>query len=133
MIKGFIAFNRGLLKMPLWIQLWVGLLVVLNMIVPLFFLGQIEARIIVGVFLVAGMLMFALTGIFGFKRILGLGHFVWFPLLAYLIPRLGAIGVSERFGLYLRLLVLTNAVSLLMDVADVIRYARGERGELPTH
>ena len=130
MIKGFIAFNSGLLKMPPWIQLWVALLVVLNMIVPLFFLEQIEARIIVGVFLVAGMLMFALTGIFGFKRVLGLGHFVWLPLLAYLIPRLAATPISEPFGLYLRLLVLANAVSLAMDIADVIRYARGERGEL---
>jgi hypothetical protein len=125
-----IRFFRGFLKLPLWIQLWLGVLVAFNLLWPLLFWEQTESRIIVAVFALAALLMFSLTGLIGFKRILGLGHFVWFPLLFYLWTRLGAYPVAESFGLYLRGLMAVNATSLVMDVADVVRYFRGEKADL---
>ena len=43
-MRSFIKFNKGLLKMPLHWQPWLLLLVTLNLIIPLFFLGQSRPR-----------------------------------------------------------------------------------------
>lgn len=122
-----IQFMRGLVRQPRWVVAWVGWLMVVNLLGPLFFLTHIEAKVVLAVFAAAGMIMGFLTGRFGFARLLGLGHFVWFPLLFWLWGRVGAAPPQEAFGLWLRMVMATNALSLLMDVTDVGRYLAGER------
>lgn len=39
---------------------------------------------------------------------------------------------SELFGFYVRVLMALNGASLVIDVADVIRYVSGDRAELVT-
>ena len=60
--------------MPLPWRLWLMLLVVINLIVPLFFLNRLEAQVVVGALLAIMVLMTALTAVSGFTRLLGLGH-----------------------------------------------------------
>ena len=73
------------------------------------------------------MLMTFLTGRFGFTRIVGLGHILWAPMLAYLFSRFGDIPATDAFGLWIRALFLLNAISLIFDAADVVRYLAGDR------
>jgi len=129
MLGGFIRFNRGLLKQPPLVLAWVMVLVVVNLLAPLFFLGRIEARVVLLTFLVAGTLMGVITSVAGFTRILGLGHFVWFPLLAWLATRIGQIPADGAYGVWLRVLMVINATSLVIDVVDVVRYVAGDRQE----
>ncbi len=82
MINAFLHFMRSLLKMPRYAQLWLVLLVIVNGIVPLFFLGRMEAQATLGIFLAGALLMIALTALSGFSRLLGAGHFLWFVLWA---------------------------------------------------
>lgn len=82
-----LKFSLGLLKLPLLIQVWLGLLVLVNLAIPVFFWHRSEARLILGAFAAAAVVMVVLTGLAGFTRLLGLGHFVWFPLLYYLWTR----------------------------------------------
>ena len=121
---------RGLLKLPLPIQLWLVVLMLFNMVLPLAFWAQAEARIIFGTVVVAALLMVLITWWVGFTRLLGLGHFVWYPLLYYLWTRLPTHPADQPFGLYLRILMILNAISLVLDVADVLRYMYGGRAEL---
>ncbi len=130
MILAFRDFMRGLRKMPLYAQLWVALLVIANGIVPLFFLGRIEADVTLIVFLANAAVMMVLTKEYGFTRILGAGHFPWFLLLVYLVTRLDAIPAADAYGLWLRAVMLINAISLIIDVTDVVRYVRGDRAEM---
>ncbi len=130
LIKALIHFMRGLLKMPRYAQLWLVLLVIVNGIVPLFFLGRMEAQATLGIFLAGALLMIALTALSGFSRLLGAGHFLWFILLGLLWTRLDQIPADDLFGLWIRVLMLINAVSLVIDVTDVIRYARGDHAEM---
>ena len=130
MIQAFLDFMRGLLKMPLYAQLWVLLLIILNGIVPLFFLGRIEAQITLVIFLISATLMMVITKLSGFTRLLGAGHFPWFILLGYLFTRLDAVSAADPYGLWLRALMVINAISLIIDVTDVARYLRGDRGEM---
>ncbi len=126
----FIKFNKGLLKLPLRVQLFLALVIAANMIVPLFFLSRLEAQVVLGAFMASFVLMVVLTSLVGFTRLLGLGHIFWFPMLYFLWPRLGQFPVDDVFGIWLRLLIGLNVVALALDILDVIRYIRGDRAEM---
>jgi hypothetical protein len=128
-MKAFIRFNRGMLKMPLHWQLWNMLLVTANLVAPLFFLDRFEAQVVLGTLMASVMLMTFLTGRFGFTRILGLGHILWIPMLAFLFSRLGDIPAGDAFGIWIRTLFVLNGISLVIDTTDVVRYIAGERNE----
>jgi hypothetical protein len=61
-------FNKGLLKLPVAIQIWLLLLMCANMIVPLFYLSGIEAQIAIVTFMASAMLMVVLNAVSGFTR-----------------------------------------------------------------
>ncbi len=128
-MDAFIKFNKGMLKMPIHWQLWLLLLVSVNLVVPLFFMDRLEAQVVVGTLLASMMLMTVLTGRYGFTRILGLGHILWVPLLYFLSTRLSDVPAGDVFGIWIRVLMALNAISLVVDASDVIRYVRGERAE----
>lgn len=115
--------------MPIPWQLWLVLLATANMVAPLFFIAQLEARVVLGVFLANFMLMTVLTAFFGFTRILGLGHLLWLPLLYFLGIRLGQIPADDWFGRWIRVAMVLNSLSLAIDAIDVIRYFNGDREE----
>lgn len=129
-MNAFMKFNRGVLRLPVHWRLWVLLLAFFNMMVPLFFFARLEARVVLGVFLASAMLMMVLTAISGFTRLLGLGHVLWLPLLYFLWTRLDQIPAGDVFGLWIRGLMVLNAVSLVIDTTDVMRYLAGERREV---
>ncbi len=129
MWKGFIRFNRGVLGMPAHWKMWLLLLVAANAVVPMVFLQHLEAQVVLGTFMISAGLMTFLTARFGFTRILGLGHFLWFPLIGFIVSRFEHLSAETPAGLWLRCLVLLNAASLLIDVTDVVRYIRGDRSE----
>lgn len=129
-MQGFIKFNKGILRMPLPIKSWVALLAVMNLVGPLFFIHRLESQVVLGTMLVGATTMGLLTARFGFTRILGLGHFYWFPMLFWLATRLGQHDLGEPFGVWLTALMIVNAISLVIDVVDVVRYVAGDRKEL---
>ena len=130
MLRALIKFNKGLMRMPILWRLWLMLMVIVNLVVPLFFLDRTEAQVVVAVFFVGALLMTVLTGLTGFSRLLGLGHILWFPLLGFLWLRLDLMPSGEPFGIWVRALMLINAISLAIDVTDVARYIAGERDEV---
>ena len=128
-MRAFITFNRGMLHMPLPWQLWLLLLVCMNLVVPLYFLNRLEAQVVVGGLLVSMLLMTVLTARTGFTRLLGLGHIAWVPLLVFLWTRLDAVPADDGFGIWIRVLITLNALSLIIDAVDVIRYIAGDRAK----
>jgi hypothetical protein len=129
-MRGFITFMQGALRSPMAIQLWLLLMAAVNGVAPLFYLDRLEARVVLGTFVIAATAMMLLTGRFGFTRILGLGHAPWLALVPYLFTRLGEIPASDTFGYWIRAVIVVNAISLIFDVVDLIRYARGERAPM---
>ena len=129
-MNAFIKFNKGLLNLPLRVKLWMGLMVIFNMIIPLFFLDRLEAQVVLAAIVASMMLMTFITGLTGFTRLLGLGHIFWVPLLYFLWMSLDQIPADGVFGLWVRALMVINAISLVIDVVDVFRYLAGERGKM---
>ena len=130
MLRAFITFNLGLLKMPPGVKVWLLALIAANMIVPAFFIATREAKIVILTMLGSMMLMTALTAWGGFTRLLGLGHILWIPLLVYLWRSLQGYPIDTGMGLWLRVLMVLNTISLGIDTVDIVRYLRGDRGEL---
>lgn len=120
-----LAFFQELLQQPARVPIWVGLLMVVNL-ASIAFWSEPLARWILGVFLLSSMLMMALHGVFGFKKILGLGHVLWVALLPVVLMRLA--DAAGDFHSYLLVWSAVTAISLAFDARDVWQYARGERG-----
>ncbi len=125
----FIKFHKGMMKIPIHWRLWLALLVIVNFVIPLFFLNRLEAQVVAGTLIASVILMTGLTALSGFTRLLGLGHIFWIPLLYFLWMRLEQNPADDFFGLWLRVLMILNAASLIIDVVDVGRYIAGDRSE----
>ena len=130
LIAGLVKIMNGIRKSPNYTIVWVAWLIGINLLVPIFFWNHPEARVIAVVFLAGGTLMGYLTTETGFSRLLGLGHVFWYPLLIWLALRMEMFPAAESFGLWIRVLMVTNAISLVIDTADVIRWLRGDRAEM---
>lgn len=128
-MRSFLRFHQGMLRMPLHWQLWLLMLVSANLVAPLFFLRHVEAQVTIAALVVSLALMTALTARYGFSRILGLGHVAWVPLLAFLVTRVTEVPATTGFGLWLRTVIVLDAVSLVIDAVDVVRFLRGDRAE----
>ena len=128
-MNAFIKLNKGMLSVPLGWKLWLMVLVVHNMMVPLFYLGRLEAQVVLGAMLAGMGLMTLITARAGYTRLLGLGHILWIPLLAWLWTRLQGIPAGDIYGFWVRSLIVVNAISLVIDTVDVIKYIAGDREE----
>ena len=129
-MNAFIKFNKGLMSQPLLVELWIGLMVIFNMIIPLFYLDRLEAQVVLASFMAGMVLMTLITAATGFSRLVGLGHIFWIPLLYFLWTHLDQIPPNDGFGVWVRTLMVINAASLAIDALDVSRYLAGERAEI---
>ncbi|WP_439619533.1 hypothetical protein [Hyphomonas sp.] len=124
-----VALNADIAAQPQWIQVWLNILIgVLGLSIP-FSLVRVEARwILLGLVLgVAGVVF--LYSLFGYSRLLGLGHVVaWTPLVIYLLARRSQWRVAETWsGKWILAALTVLIVSLAFDYLDVIRWGLGER------
>lgn len=130
-IDGSTTMTEGILSMPIGWMIWVNWMVVLNTGAILFAFRHPAARVIFVTFLLNGAFMTWLAGTYGYVRLLGLSHIVfWSPLLIYLIMKYRSEDFERAslFGRYVLIVILTNTASLVIDWIDVIRYVAGERG-----
>ena len=132
MLRAVAAFFRGVgsLAWPWW--LWIGLLFVVNFVVPLFFIGSVEAKVVMAGIVGGALIQMAILARLGYVRLLGLGHIVvWVPMLLWLVPRLSGLGEETAFGRWLTAVVVLDLASLVIDFVDVGRYLLGERQPVP--
>ena len=114
-----LMFMVEVMRQALWIRVWVVYMLIVNA-ASLLFWEQGLAQLIFYVFLLSASFMLGLYSWFGYERILGLGHVLWIPLLYWLAREYST--VSGDFKLYVTVLMVTNGLSLVFDVADVWRY-----------
>ena len=132
MFKVLIGFNRGVLAMAKPWQFWMVLLVTANMISPFFFLGTLEATVVLVGVGVSMVIMLTLFSKLGYVKLLGLGHIPWLFTVPWLWSRLGQTVESGPFYYWLVAVVVLDSISLVIDTVDVIRYWQGERHSIVT-
>jgi len=120
-------------RLPLWIQVWVGVILIPVNAVAFFLLdygiGQIAAM--AAAFVVATNIPIMLRER-GMSKLMSLPHlFAWIPLLVVLVLRLGDQSGTAPMALveqvYAAVLVVVNGISLLFDALDSWRWLRGDR------
>jgi hypothetical protein len=112
-------------------RIWVLTLMMVNM-ASLYFIDTLEGQVVLAVFMMGGMFMFTMDATLGFVRLMGAGHFLWFLMLPWLYLRLPAIEDGSLLYGWIMAVLVMNSLSLVIDVWDVIRYAKGEREPLYT-
>ena len=120
-------FLQTMLTLPKpWVA-WVMLLMAANMIVPLFYLGTPEGKVVLAAFLLGAIAQTAIFSARGFVRLLGIGHVAWVPMVYWLWTRLDTAAPGSLFRYWLLATIVLVSLSLVIDATDVIRYLRGER------
>jgi hypothetical protein len=108
-------------------RIWGAWLVAVNA-ASLLFIQHVEAQVALGA---VGVAVLAQTLIYQrkrFIRLLGVTHFLWVPMLAWMALRLDTLPKEETvFHIWLIALIATNSVSLAIDAWDATRFIRGER------
>ncbi len=127
MIKVLIGFNKSILAMAKPWQVWMLLLISVNLVLPLFFLGKLEATVVLVGVIASMFIMMTLFARFGFVRLLGLGHIPWLFTVPWLWLQLGQTVESGPFYYWLLSVVVLDSISLVIDTVDVARYWMGER------
>lgn len=116
-------------RSPDWVLIWLQVLVGVLSISILFALFRHEARaILFGTLMGMGMVI-VIYSQFGFTRILGVGHILfWTPTLFYMVSLQGTAAVAKTwFGRWLWLAIVVMGASLILDYSDLLRYLLGER------
>jgi len=122
------GLTQHILTEPWWLQLWVFWMISLNT-ASLFYLKHVPARAVLAAWLVNLVFMNTLCYFNGYNRLLGLSHILfWTPLVIYLFRVRSQYPPKDSFGVWLRALLATNAVSLVVDYVDVVRYFAGDGG-----
>lgn len=129
-MRASIQLLRGLFLQPWYRALWTLLLGVVNFVVPWFFIDQLEAQVVLGVFIVNSITMIALYALSGFTRLLGFANFLWLPLVYFLWTSLSDISSSTHYGLWIRALIALNSLALLFNLIDVGLFIWGDRKSL---
>ncbi|MFQ5451809.1 MAG: hypothetical protein ACE5E9_14380 [Nitrospinaceae bacterium] len=126
-MKAVIRFFQTMLLLPKPWLVWVLILMIANMVIPLFYLETLEGRVVLAVMMAAAMTMIMIFSAKGFVRLLGLGHIYWVLLILWLADRVGFHPPENFFEGWLLAVILLNGLSLVIDFVDVLRYVRGER------
>ncbi|MEE8343256.1 MAG: hypothetical protein V3R51_05580 [Gammaproteobacteria bacterium] len=112
-------FFIELMQQPAWIVIWVLYLMTIN-VASVGFWNEPLAKVIFVTFMVSAMLMMGLYARFGYEKILGMGHILWIPLLAYVLMEIPT--AKDTFKSYLVIWSLSVTVSLMIDIVDVWKY-----------
>ena len=126
-MKTMIRFLRTMMLMPKPWLAWLGLLVFINILIPLYFINTLEAKVVLIAIICSMTIMTAIFSAKGFVRLLGIGHIAWVPMIPWLFTSLGKISLDNPFGYWLLAIIIMNSLTLIIDTIDVIRYIRGER------
>ena len=125
------SLHEHMMASPTWVVIWMGIMGLLHIVALPLAIKDWRPRIMVIVMMVNLVFMNGLLYKFGYTRILGLSHVIfWTPLLAYLWKTRNKNPERKWTGRFVKLSIAIIIVSLLFDYTDVVRYMLGDRAVL---
>lgn len=119
--------NEHMLSQPLWLVIWLTIMGGMHIAAIPFALKDWRPRIMIIIMGVNMVFMGALFHAYGYTRILGLSHVIfWTPLLAYLWKSRNSHPDRLWTERFLKVAMVVIFISLLFDYTDVIRYVLGD-------
>ncbi len=132
-MKSAINLMKTIFTMKFPWNLWVAVMAIANMALGILYFSMPEGKLTLAALMGSFVVMTVIFSKFGFVRLLGLGHVLfWTPLCIWLLTRLqdGQYDLAVGLKTWVYCVLVVNILSLLIDYADVIRYLRGERSAL---
>ena len=126
-MKAIMNFTKTMLIMPIQWQIWLGLLVTTNIVVPLFYIHMLEAQVVLIMGIGGLVIMSVIFSKKGFVRLMGIGHIGWLPLVFWLGMNLDQASAGSAFKYWIIAVIVLDSLSLIIDTIDVVRYVKGER------
>jgi len=127
-MKIFKDIWKSFTALPLWVILWMVLILMPANFLTLIFLKE-STGIIIASLAVMGM-AFNLVPILiqrGFGKAMSIPHLIfWIPLVAVIIF-MALPQAAGQYRLFLIVLLVINLISLTFDVVDTIKWAKGDR------
>ena len=124
---------------PAWLLAYLMVLVAANL-GAVFFIAKktpqgwrprYEALAIIAAFLLAGEFMEYLYQQYGYVRLLGLAHIVfWTPVYAWIFTHRKDYEATPYFAKFVLFYLVMAGISLTIDIIDVARYLLGETGSM---
>ncbi|MEX0287330.1 MAG: hypothetical protein AB3N23_22210 [Paracoccaceae bacterium] len=116
-------------RLPVWVQIWVVLVLVPMNLVPLAFLGAPMGGWVAALS-VGGMALNLpiMVAVRGFSRSMALPHLVlWTPLVVLVIWLLASGTATGGYATMLILLLIIDLISLAFDINDARLWVKGDR------
>lgn len=121
------TMNEHMMSQPLWLVLWLAIMGGMHIAAIPFTIKDWRPRIMILIMGVNMLFMGALFHKYGYTRILGLSHVIfWTPLLAYLWKSRNSHPDRLWTERFLKAAMAVIFISLLLDYSDVIRYVLGD-------
>ncbi len=124
---------------PTWLIIYLYVLVAANL-GAVFFIAKrtaegwrprYEALAIIVAFLLAGEFMEYLYAQYGYVRLLGLAHIIfWTPVYVWILRHRKDYDAAPYFAKFVLFYLVMAGISLTIDVIDVARYLLGETGSM---
>lgn len=126
------TFNEAMALQPMWVQIWLNVLLLGAFVLPLSFLFWRQSRIAGVVTLGAALLAaFAIMWMYdqmGYVKLLGLPHVIlWTPVAVYLWRQIRRADMPAWPRRLMSISLMIIAISLAFDYVDVARWVLGER------
>ncbi|MDZ4660204.1 MAG: hypothetical protein SGJ18_01160 [Pseudomonadota bacterium] len=132
-MKTAIELMKKIFTMRFPWNLWVAVLAAVNMVGGFLYFSLPDGKLILAALMGSFVVMVAIFSKYGFVRLLGLGHVLfWTPLCAWLFRRLqsGLYASEPNLKTWVSVILIVNSLSLIIDYLDVTRYFKGEKAEI---
>jgi len=127
MFKAMKDFYQGIRKLHIGWQVWVLVMGIVNFLIPTFYFYRLEAQLSIAAMLTGMIIGLILVKVQGFTKLLGWMHVLWIPLVVFFIFRMGSFPITDFYGLWIRILVVINGTSLIIDTMDIIQFYKNKR------
>lgn len=121
------ASNAYISASPLWVQIWIGIM--MAVLLPSFILAfkKSEARHVAWSLVLLGIWTPILIHAFGASRLWGITHLsFWTPVFVIALVAVIRNGLEGWYQKWLAAVVAVIGVSLVFDIYDVLRFFSGE-------
>ncbi len=118
---------RSFRALPLWVQIWVALILVPVNMAAIFFVNE-PGGLLIAALAIGGMMpnLVIMIAERGLSKAMALPHLlIWTPLVVIVIQNTGT--ATGGFQTYLWLLLATDLLSLAFDYPDAWKWWKGDR------
>ncbi|MEC9282271.1 MAG: hypothetical protein VX642_06135 [Bdellovibrionota bacterium] len=118
---------KDLWKTSLLHRFWCSVIIMYNIIWPLFLLNLWQAQLVTSVFVLVFVTKVLIHKKYGYKRVLGMANLYWVPMLTFILRNTITIEMSPVEITWIYGMIIVNLMSLILDFKEVKLWFSGDK------